>query len=104
MLLNVTAMAQHAANAALPHCPCDDMPPRSFLVFATALIGVVHLYIGARLLPDLPVTHLWKLLGAVWLLASSVLVPVGLLARGIKQQPLSDRLSWIGLMAMGFFS
>jgi uncharacterized protein len=87
-----------------PYSTRDHMPPRSFLVFATTLIGVLHFYIGARLLPDLPVAHLWKLLGAAWLLASCVLVPAGLLARGIKQQPLSDRLAWIGLLAMGLFS
>ncbi|MEC5386861.1 metallophosphoesterase [Uliginosibacterium sp. H3] len=80
------------------------MPPRSFLVFATALIGALHLYIGMRLLPGLPVPAFWKLIGAAWLLASSVLVPLGLLSRGIQQQPLADRLAWIGLLAMGLFS
>ncbi|HSD39376.1 MAG TPA: metallophosphoesterase [Rhodocyclaceae bacterium] len=80
------------------------MPPLRFLVFATALIGLLHFYIGARLLPDLPVTYLWKLLGAAWLLASCVLLPLGLLAGGITRQPLSDRLAWIGLLAMGLFS
>jgi predicted MPP superfamily phosphohydrolase len=35
---------------------------------------------------------------------SLVLVPTGLLSRAIKRQPLSDRLAWAGLLAMGMFS
>jgi predicted MPP superfamily phosphohydrolase len=33
-----------------------------------------------------------------------LLIPLGMAARTIEQQPLSDRLAWIGLIAMGFFS
>jgi len=80
------------------------MPPRRFLVFATSLIALLHLYIGARLLPDMPLDKGWQIAGALWLLASTILVPLGLLARGIKNPALADRLAWAGLMAMGFFS
>lgn len=80
------------------------MPPRIVIVIISSLLGLLHAYIGWRVLPDLPVAPMVKLLGACWLLASFVLVPTGLLSRAIKRQPLSDRLAWAGLLAMGLFS
>ncbi len=41
---------------------------------------------------------------ALWLVLSIFLIPLGMLARSIKRQPLGDRLAWVGLLAMGFFS
>lgn len=79
------------------------MPPRIVIVVST-LLGLLHAYIGWRLLPDLPVPQAVRLLGGSWLIVSFVLVPAGLLARAIKRQPLSDRLAWAGLLAMGLFS
>jgi predicted MPP superfamily phosphohydrolase len=38
------------------------------------------------------------------LIASCLLVPVGLLTRAVKRQPLADRLAWVGLTALGLFS
>jgi len=35
---------------------------------------------------------------------AGLLIPLGMLARTIERQPLGDRLAWIGLLAMGFFS
>ncbi len=80
------------------------MPPRIVIIFVATVLGLLHVYIGWRLLPDLPVSHLFRLLGGLCLLASFVLVPTGLLARAVKRQPLSDRLAWAGLLAMGLFS
>lgn len=80
------------------------MPSRVFILVVISLIGLLHFYIGGQILPDLPVPHFVKLLGGVWLAVSFVLVPAGLLARVIKTQPLADRLSWAGMLAMGFFS
>ena len=74
--------------------------PLSLLLFSSFL----HAYVGIRLVPALggwPVAQL--LLGLV-LLASTVLTPLGLTARRFKSQPLSDRLAWTGLLAMGLFS
>jgi predicted MPP superfamily phosphohydrolase len=80
------------------------MPSRIAILIVFSLLASLHLFIGWSLLPDMPVTHIVKILGALWLLASLVLMPAGLLARGIKRQPLSDRLAWAGLTAMGLFS
>lgn len=80
------------------------MPSRVFIAIAVSLIGLLHLYIGGQLLPDLPGPYFLKILGGLWLATSFVLVPSGLLARAIRTQPLADRLAWSGMLAMGFFS
>lgn len=80
------------------------MPPRIVIVVVISILGLLHAYIGWRILPDLPLPAVYKALGAVWLALSFVLVPAGLLSRAIKSQPLSDRLAWAGMLAMGFFS
>ncbi|WP_118181691.1 metallophosphoesterase [Paraburkholderia phosphatilytica] len=68
-------------------------------------IGILfHIYIGFRLIPDLPVGSTWRWLAALWLVLSVFLIPAGMLARTIEKQPLGDRLAWIGLLTMGFFS
>ncbi|KIG03430.1 metallophosphoesterase [Caballeronia concitans] len=68
-------------------------------------IGVLfHLYVGVRLIPAAPVGMPLKVLAAAWLVASLVLIPLGMMARNIEPQPLSDRLAWFGLTALGFFS
>lgn len=80
------------------------MPPLRFILIVSGLLAMLHVYIGWRVLPDLPVDASVRWAGAVWLLLSFVLVPAGLLARAVKRQPLSDRLAWTGLLAAGLFS
>lgn len=80
------------------------MPPRNVVLVVFSLLALLHAYIGWRILPDLPLASVFQLLGALCLLASLLLVPAGLLARAVKRQPLSDRLAWAGLLAMGLFS
>lgn len=74
------------------------------LATVLALSAALHFYIGVRLVPSLPAAAGWLL--AAWLLASAVLVPAGLLARRVlRLRPAaSDRLTWIGMLAMGLFS
>jgi hypothetical protein len=68
-------------------------------------IGILfHLYIGLRLIPAAPVDTPLRALAVVCLIVSCLLIPLGMAARTIEQQPLSDRLAWIGLLVMGFFS
>ncbi|MEW9900561.1 metallophosphoesterase [Chitinivorax sp. PXF-14] len=80
------------------------MPPRSFLVIATSLIALLHAYIGWQILPDLPFGTTGHIAGIAGLVLSTLLMPLGLLSRAIHRQPLSDRLAWAGLLAMGLFS
>jgi len=68
-------------------------------------IGVLfHLYVGVRLIPAAPVGMPLKVLAALLLVASLILIPLGMMARNIEAQPLSDRLAWFGLTALGLFS
>ncbi|MGF6602812.1 putative MPP superfamily phosphohydrolase [Paraburkholderia sp. GAS448] len=76
----------------------------SFLV-RVILIGILlHVYVGFRLIPDLPVGTPLRALAALWLVLSVCVIPLGVLARNIEQQPLADRLAWLGLLVLGFFS
>jgi predicted MPP superfamily phosphohydrolase len=78
--------------------------PILFLSVFFSLILVLHGYIGVRLLSDLPIGFNGHLTGIILLIISSSLIPLGMLARFIKRQPLSDVLAWVGLLAMGLFS
>jgi predicted MPP superfamily phosphohydrolase len=78
---------------------------RSSFLVRIILIGILlHIYVGLRLIPDTPVDTTGRWLMALWLVLSIFLIPLGMLARSIKRQPLGDRLAWVGLLAMGFFS
>jgi predicted MPP superfamily phosphohydrolase len=78
---------------------------RSSFLVRIILIGILlHFYVGFRLIPDLPIDTVGHGLFALWLVLSCCLIPLGMLARTIKRQPLGDRLAWVGLLAMGFFS
>jgi predicted MPP superfamily phosphohydrolase len=70
------------------------------LLFVSTLL---HAYVGARIVPDLP-PGLWRALFVVLVVASALLMPMALLARNVRTQPLSDRLAWAGSLAMGLFS
>ncbi|SDD79236.1 metallophosphoesterase [Paraburkholderia lycopersici] len=80
------------------------MPRLSFLVRFIAIGVLLHAYVGFRLIPDLPVATAGKWLAVLWLVLSVLFIPPGMLARRIQRQPLGDRLAWIGMLAMGFFS
>ncbi|ALS66687.1 metallophosphoesterase [Pandoraea apista] len=68
------------------------------------LIALLHAYIGWRLLTPLPVDAGWKVLGGLWLIASTVLIPLGLMSRAIQREPLATLLTWTGMTAIGIFS
>ncbi|MBV8657807.1 MAG: metallophosphoesterase [Burkholderiales bacterium] len=80
------------------------MPRLPFIATVILILGALHVFIGSQLLHDLPLSETGRLLGWLLLLASWLLIPVGLLARMIQRESMADKLAWIGLMAMGFFS
>ena len=84
--------------------PSARPPPAMSLISVFALSAALHFYIGVRLVPALPPAAGWVF--AAWLLASAVLVPAGLLARRVIRMrgPAADRLTWVGMLAMGLFS
>lgn len=65
----------------------------------------LHALIGWRVAPDLaPIAPALGI--ALWcmLTLSAILLPMGLLARRVAKPPLSDVLTWLGLLCMGLFS
>ena len=77
---------------------------RSFLI-ALGLLGLLHVYIGLRLLPALPIGVAGRVVGVLLLAASCALIPLGLMARSMSQRsPATERLVLIALVAMGQFS
>jgi predicted MPP superfamily phosphohydrolase len=76
---------------------------RRFLT-AIALLALIHVYIGLRLLPPLPIGTTGYIIGAVALLASCLMMPLAVFARSARNPQWSDRLAWIGLTTMGLFS
>jgi len=75
---------------------------RSFVI-AVAVLASLHLYIGARLLPGLPIGAGGWIAGVAILMFSWVTMPLSMMTRGMVQ-PWADRIAWAGLVMMGFFS
>ncbi len=74
----------------------------SFPVLLVLASGL-HLYVGWRLVPALDATWAGALV-VLLLLGSLVLMPAGMMARRLLKPPASDRLTWVGMLFMGFFS
>ena len=68
------------------------------------IVGLLHLYIGWRVIPDLDAPWAAWLLGAV-LVLSTLLMPLGFLARRlIRRRSVSEAAAWAGFVFMGLFS
>ncbi|APR39137.1 metallophosphoesterase [Paraburkholderia sp. SOS3] len=76
----------------------------SFFVRLVSIGILFHLYVGFRIIPDLPIGSIGRALCVLWLVLSCLLIPAGMLARRFEQQSVGDRFAWVGLLAMGFFS
>ena len=68
------------------------------------ILGLLHLYIGTRLLPDLPVGSGIRVGGALLLGLSLGLMLAGLMARSLQSRSVADRVAAVGLLAMSLFS
>ncbi|QET03889.1 metallophosphoesterase [Cupriavidus pauculus] len=79
------------------------MRPRRAILFSALTPILLHSYIGFRLVPDLPGPMAIKVAFAIFLAISALLVPAGMRARRYEP-PWADRISWIGMLAMGLFS
>lgn len=80
------------------------MRPLRFLIISTSLVGLLHYYIGARLLNHMPWPPAVYWSGWVLLTLSALLQPVALLARGVHNAWLRDTISWVAMTVMGLFS
>jgi predicted MPP superfamily phosphohydrolase len=80
------------------------MARRRSSVSVLAILVLLHLYIGLRLLPAMDVGIVGAVLGIVLLAASAGLVRIGLVAPSLRRTRWSEPLAWAGLLAMGLFS
>jgi predicted MPP superfamily phosphohydrolase len=80
------------------------MARRRTSVSVLAILVLVHLYIGVRLLPGMEAGMFGMLIGIILLALSAVLVRIGLVAPSLRRSRWSGALAWTGLLAMGFFS
>src|SRR5687768_1855901 len=80
------------------------MRARRSLLTPLGILGVLHFYVGWRLLPDLPIGTVGSLAGALLLAFSTVAIPMGFQARSMKSRRWADAIAAVGLFMMGFFS
>jgi predicted MPP superfamily phosphohydrolase len=80
------------------------MARRRSSVSILAILVLLHLYIGLRLLPAMGVGVAGTILGILLLAASAGLVRIGLVAPSLRRTRWSEPLAWAGLLAMGLFS
>ena len=75
------------------------------LITIFVILIALHLYLGWRLLPALPLSGLGMAIGVLLLVLSLLLMPLGMLASFVtKRQRLADKVSWAGSLLMGLFS
>lgn len=77
---------------------------RSFFSRIIVIGILLHLYVGIRLIPAIPVNHGVHLLMGLWLVASCLLIPIGARRREGTLRRGQAAVVWAGLLAMGLFS
>ncbi|HVS76010.1 MAG TPA: metallophosphoesterase, partial [Steroidobacteraceae bacterium] len=78
--------------------------PSHFIRNIVTLIAILHIYVGIRLLPALPIGMLGRALGALAVCASFALIIAGARARLMQSSGLAANLAWLGSLNGGFFS
>jgi len=101
------ALAESRQSGAAQQAPARRKLPLGFILTATALIGLLHAYMGVRILPELGVGRAETLFGIVLLVLSTLLIPFGLASRllhGRAPERVVTILAWTGLIAAGYAS
>ena len=78
--------------------------PSRFIRNIVTLIALLHIYVGVRLLPALPIGLLGRALGGLALGASFALIILGARARRQQDSRFAANLAWVGSLDGGFFS
>jgi predicted MPP superfamily phosphohydrolase len=68
------------------------------------LLALLPGYIGWRLLPALAGDPVGLTAGVIVLFAACAIIPISLNTRAMRDRTRADRIAWIGLTLMGFFS
>ncbi|HZT01974.1 MAG TPA: metallophosphoesterase [Steroidobacteraceae bacterium] len=100
---NETAAAH---STALPLRPATlrRRRPSRFIRNIVTLIAILHVYVGIRLLPALPIGLLGRVLGALALCVSFTLIIAGARARLMQNSGFAANVAWLGSLNGGFFS
>lgn len=93
-----------APIAPLSHPLSSPMRRSSFFTRAIFIGVMLHVYVGLRIVPELPVGTPVKIVGVCALICSCFLIPLSMLVRRFDHRPSLDRIAWIGLVDMGLFS
>ena len=99
-----SATARPTAPLPLPRPRHRRRRPSRFVRNVVTLVALLHLYVGVRLLPALPIDAPGRVLGALALCASFALIIAGARARGMQDSALAANLAWVGSLNGGFFS
>jgi predicted MPP superfamily phosphohydrolase len=75
-----------------------------YLLTPATLLGLLHTYIGLRILGDLPIGPVGVAVGVLALLASWLAIPLAFVSRRMANRKLAERLSWTGSLVAGLFS
>jgi uncharacterized protein len=84
--------------------PRSRRRPSRFVRNIITLLAVLHIYVGVRLLPALPIALPGRLVGALALCASFALIITGARARMMQDTRFAADLAWLGSLVGGFFS
>jgi len=98
---------ESSISAGTHRAPATRNLPLGFIFSATMLIGLLHAYMGARILPALDAGTAGTILGMGLLVLSTLLIPAGLAARllnGRTPERVVTILAWAGLIAAGYAS
>jgi predicted MPP superfamily phosphohydrolase len=102
--MSTESAAAHSTPLPLSRPAERPRRPSRFIRNMVALIALLHVYVGVRLLPDLPISLLGRLLGALAVCASFTVIIIGARARRDRNSRIAANLAWLGSLNGGFFS
>lgn len=102
--MSTESAAAHRSPLPLSHPTERRRRPSRFVRNIVALIAFLHIYVGIRLLPDLPIALLGRVLGALAVCASFALIITGARARRMQNSRFAANLAWLGSLNGGLFS
>jgi hypothetical protein len=102
--MSTESAATHSAPVAHPRADARRRSPSRFVRNIITLLALLHIYVGVRLLPALPIGLLGRVIGAAALCASFALIVFGARARRMQNTSLAANIAWLGSLDGGFFS
>lgn len=102
--MSTQSAAAQPAPLPLPPPARTRRRPSRFIRNIVTLIALLHVYVGVRLLPALPIGLVGHALGGLALCASFALIIAGARARRIQNSRFAANLAWVGALNGGLFS